>query len=218
MEVKVGVSILEENDRAALELKALLKEHGIYTLNLLGSPGAGKTSLLEQTVKYLRDKISVAVIEGDLYTSKDADRIAAYEIPVVQVNTRGGCHLDAKMVRQALAQLDLEKLDLLIVENVGNLVCPAEFSLGEDAKAVVLSVTEGDDKPLKYPLVFEEASVAVLNKMDLLPYTDFHLENARRDIKSIHSDICIHEVSCRTGEGLDSWYDWLLSQVSNKGN
>jgi hydrogenase nickel incorporation protein HypB len=179
----------------------------------MGSPGSGKTSLLEKTLSKLAEKINVAVIEGDLFTAKDAERIERKNIPVIQINTAGGCHLDAAMVRRAVESLNLEELNLIIVENVGNLVCPAEFDVGENFKAVVLSITEGDDKPLKYPLIFKESAVTLLNKIDLLPYTNFNLENARADLTTIHPDIEIFETSCTNGTGLDDFCDWILSKI-----
>ena len=216
MKVLVKADILGRNENAATENAALFARHGIYALNLLGSPGAGKTSLLERTLAALSGELRMAVIEGDLFTDKDAARIERCGAPVVQINTSGGCHLDAAMVAAALVQLDLTALDLIVIENVGNLVCPAEFALGEDAKAVVLSVTEGDDKPLKYPLIFKESAAAVLNKADLLPYTDFDLAAARRDIEALHPGIAVLPVSARTEEGLADWYAWLRAAVAAK--
>lgn len=216
MEVKVMKNVLAMNDEAAAELAADFRSRGVFVLNLMGSPGAGKTTLLERTLEALKDEMTLAVIEGDLFTSKDAERIDRYGVPVVQINTSGGCHLDAPMIRGALASLDLASLDMLIIENVGNLVCPAEFELGQDKKAVVLSITEGDDKPLKYPLMFKEADAAVLNKVDLLPYTDFDMESAQEDIRTIHPGVEIMAVACRTGEGLGAWLAWLRKNVREK--
>ena len=213
MEIQVMKNILGENDRIAAENQAMFKDKGVYVLNLMGSPGAGKTSVLEKTMEHLKDKLSMAVIEGDLFTSKDAERIDKYGVPVIQINTAGGCHLDAAMVQKAAASLDLGALDLLIVENVGNLVCPAEFAVGEQEKAVVLSVTEGADKPLKYPLMFKEAAVALLNKVDLLPYCDFDMQGARDDITALHPGIEVMEVSCTKGTGLDAWCEWLMERA-----
>lgn len=207
-------NILEKNEQLAAELNAMLTRRGIFTVNLLGSPGCGKTSLVEQTVRLLQPEYKLAIIEGDLYTSKDADRIAAYGAPVVQINTQGGCHLDAAMVKSALTELDLTGLDILIVENVGNLVCPAEFAVGEHAKVVVLSITEGEDKPLKYPLVFRQSAAVLLNKIDLLPYTDFALDSAIRDITGLNPQAALLQLSCRNGTGLDNWLVWLKQQVS----
>ena len=216
MKVVVKADILGRNEATAAENAALFARHGIYALNLLGSPGCGKTSLLEQTLAALGKELRMAVIEGDLFTTKDAARIERCGAPVVQINTSGGCHLDAAMVAAALGQLDLSALDVLVIENVGNLVCPAEFALGEDAKAVVLSITEGDDKPLKYPLIFKESAVALLNKVDILPYTNFDMAAAERDITALHPGIEVLPVSCRTGEGLTAWQDWLRTQVRAK--
>lgn len=220
MEINVMGNILEKNDEAAGALNELFTQKGIFAVNLLGSPGCGKTSLVEQTVKLLKDEFSIAIIEGDLYTSKDADRIAAYGVPVIQINTHGGCHLDAAMVKSAAEQLDLNKIDILIVENVGNLVCPAEFSVGEHVKVVVLSVTEGEDKPLKYPLVFQQSAAVIINKVDLLPYTDFAIKRASQDITGLNPQAALIEVSCRNGVGLNNWLEWLRQQalsLSKKG-
>ena len=216
MEVQVMQDILGKNDRIAAENQALFAEKKIFVLNLLGSPGSGKTTLLEHTMSVLKDEIPMAVIEGDLFTSKDADRIAKYDVPVIQINTSGGCHLDAPMVQKVLPELDLDKLQLLIVENVGNLVCPAEFNIGEDAKGVVLSITEGDDKPMKYPLVFKESSIVVLNKVDILPYTNFDMAAAREDIQTLHPGVRIVEAASVKDEGLNDWFDWLRAQVRAK--
>ncbi len=205
--------ILGKNDEVAAELNTLLTRQGIFVVNLLGSPGCGKTSLVEQTVRLLRNEYKIAVIEGDLYTSKDADRIAAYGAPVIQINTRGGCHLDAGMVKKAVEQLDLSEVDILIVENVGNLVCPAEFAVGEHAKVVVLSVTEGEDKPLKYPLVFRQSEAIIINKIDLLPYTDFAIDCAVSDINGLNAAAALIKASCKTGEGLVLWTEWLKDRV-----
>ena len=218
MEIQVMKNILGENDRIAAENQAMFKDKGVYVLNLMGSPGAGKTSVLEKTMEHLKDKLSMAVIEGDLFTSKDAERIDKYGVPVIQINTAGGCHLDAAMVQKAAASLDLAALDLLIVENVGNLVCPAEFAVGEQEKAVVLSVTEGADKPLKYPLMFKEAAVALLNKVDLLPYCDFDMQGARDDITALHPGIEVMELSCTKGDGVEEWCRWLEDRKSTRLN
>lgn len=216
MKVVVKADILGRNDAAAAENAALFARRGIYALNLLGSPGAGKTSLLEQTLAELGTDLRIAVIEGDLFTTKDAARIERCGAQVVQINTIGGCHLDAAMVAAALEKIDLTALDLIVIENVGNLVCPAEFALGEDAKAVVLSITEGDDKPLKYPLIFKESAAALLNKVDILPYTNFDMASACADIRALHPGIAVLPVSCRTGEGLSAWYAWLRAQAAAK--
>lgn len=216
MEVKVMKDILGQNDAIAAALREQLAAQEIFVLNLLGSPGSGKTTLLEKTIAALNKKLRLAVIEGDLFTSKDADRIARHDVPVIQINTSGGCHLDAPMIEKALKELNTDALDLLIIENVGNLVCPAEFALGEDVKAVVLSVTEGNDKPLKYPLIFKESALTLLNKIDLVPYTDFNVAAATEDITTIHPGAAVLPVSARTGEGLAAWLDWLCARVQEK--
>ncbi|MPM98025.1 Hydrogenase maturation factor HypB [bioreactor metagenome] len=218
MEIKVMTDILDSNDQMARTVNKRLSAEGIFVLNLLGSPGCGKTTLLEKTIAALKEEISLAVIEGDLFTSKDAERIERQGVPVIQINTAGGCHLDAGMINSVIDNLDLKALDLIIIENVGNLVCPAEFEIGEDAKATVLSVTEGEDKPLKYPLVFRKSQAVVINKMDLLPYTGFDLDAAVTDIKGINPDARLITASCRKGEGLDEWYRWLNLQVGKKKN
>ncbi|WP_303815489.1 hydrogenase nickel incorporation protein HypB [Selenomonas ruminantium] len=216
MEIKVIKNILGENDRIAAENQAMFQDKKVFVLNFMGSPGAGKTSVLEKTMERLKDKIKMAVIEGDLFTSKDAERIDKYGVPVIQINTAGGCHLDANMVQKTVKEMNLDELDLLVVENVGNLVCPAEFPVGEDARAVVLSVTEGDDKPLKYPLMFKESEIALLNKVDLAPYCNFNMDSAKKDITSLHPGIEVLEVSCTKGQGIDEWCDWLLKKIAAK--
>ena len=216
MQIKVMTNILDRNDQLAAEVHDRLSAAGIFVVNLLGSPGCGKTSLLENTIAGLKGELSMAVIEGDLFTAKDAERIEQHGVPVIQINTGGGCHLDANMVNTVLDHLDLEKLDLIVIENVGNLVCPAEFNIGEDVKVTVLSITEGEDKPLKYPLIFKQASAVILNKVDLLPYTSFDMQAAIKDITSISPDTVLMLASCRTGEGLSQWYEWLKRQVKMK--
>jgi hydrogenase nickel incorporation protein HypB len=214
MKIQVVKNILDANDRIADANRSLFNEKKIFVMNLMSSPGAGKTSLVERTISALRDRYRIGVIEGDIQDTYDADRIAALGIPVVQINTGGGCHLDANMVREGMAGLDLDAIDLLIIENVGNLVCPAEFRVGEDVKVMILSTPEGADKPSKYPLIFQESSAMILNKMDLLPHLDFDLEKARRDSLALNPDLTIFEVSCRTGTGLDGWFGWLAERVA----
>ena len=214
-EIQVMKNILGENDRVAAENQAMFREKGVYVINLMGSPGAGKTSVLEKMEK-LKDKLKMAVIEGDLFTSKDADRIERHGVPVIQINTAGGCHLDAPMVQKVAKQMDLDNLDLLIVENVGNLVCPAEFAVGEDDKGVVLSITEGDDKPMKYPLIFKESAIALLNKVDILPYCNFDMAAAKEDITTLHPGMQVLEVSCTTKQGIEEWCEWLRKRVAEK--
>ncbi len=213
MEIKVMKNILGENDRIAAENRKFFGEKKIFVLNLMGSPGSGKTSLLEKTLEKLSGKIKIAVIEGDLFTAKDAQRIENIGVQVVQINTSGGCHLDAQMVKRAAESLNLDEINLLIVENVGNLVCPAEFDVGENLKAVVLSITEGDDKPLKYPLIFKESAITLLNKIDLIPFTNFNLESAREDLMTLHPNLKIIETSCTKNIGVDEFCAWLLEKV-----
>ena len=213
MEVKVMKNILGENEKIADENRKLFRAKNVFVINLMGSPGSGKTTLLEKTLSKLAEKLKVAVIEGDLFTARDAERIERQNVPVVQINTAGGCHLNAAMVKRAADSLNLDEIDLLIVENVGNLVCPAEFDVGENLKAVVLSITEGDDKPLKYPLIFKESAVAVLNKIDLIPFTNFNLEQARADLLTIHPKIKIIETSCTKSTGLDDWCNFIIANI-----
>ena len=216
MQIKVIRKILEANDRISDQLKQLFMGKGILAINLMSSPGAGKTTLLEKTLTDLKGEFNMAVIEGDLQTSNDAERIAATGAQVIQINTEGGCHLDGSMVLEAIGQMDLDNVDILFVENVGNLVCPAEFSVGEDFKVTILSVVEGDDKPEKYPLIFAESRVMLLNKTDLLPYVDFNMEKASNFAKSLNFDIEIYPISAKTREGMNLWYDWLRKEVRNK--
>jgi len=182
----------------------------------MSSPGAGKTSLLEKTIDALKDDVGIGIIEGDIQSTQDAERIARKGVPAVQINTGGECHLDGNMIRDAFKEFDFENMDLLIVENVGNLVCPAEFKVGEDFKAMILSVTEGDDKPSKYPLMFRESKVLLINKIDLLPYVDCSLDRIKEDSLKINPDLSIFEISCKTGEGLEEWYEWLRERIKNR--
>lgn len=215
MKINVVSHILDANDRIAAHNRALFDAHGIYVINIMSSPGAGKTSLVEKTIQTLGDRFRIAVIEGDIQDTYDAERVARFNIPVVQINTGGACHIDGNMIREALPFLDLSGIDLLIAENVGNLVCPAEFKVGENAKVMLLSTPEGADKPAKYPLMFKESSVLIINKTDLLPYVDFDMEKARRDSLVINRDLKIFEVSCKTSEGLDDWYQWLSGEIES---
>jgi hydrogenase nickel incorporation protein HypB len=213
MKVTVVKNVLDANARIAAENRKLFDEKKIYVINLMSSPGAGKTSLVEKTIMALRDRYRIAVIEGDIQDTYDADRVAALGIPAVQINTGGACHIDGNMIREALPALDLNKIDLLISENVGNLVCPAEFKIGENAKVMILSTPEGADKPAKYPLMFQESAVMIINKIDLTPYVDFDLEKARRDALTLNRQLKIFEVSCKTGQGLDNWVQWLAGEI-----
>lgn len=201
--------ILSENDRIAAELRARFQQHGILCLNLISSPGAGKTTLLERTLEGFTPRERVAVLTGDIQTDNDAARLARFGFPVRQITTGGTCHLDARMVEHALADWHLQDLDLLFIENVGNLVCPASYDLGEAAKIVLLSVAEGEDKPLKYPAIFFKSELLVMNKIDLLPYVPFDLVRARENAQRVHPGMEILEVSCTTGAGLAAWRQWL---------
>lgn len=211
MKVKVVSRILEANDRIAEENRRVFKSHGLFVVNIMSAPGAGKTSLIEMTLERL-DGLRIGVIEGDIAGTDDAERISRFNIPVVQINTGGACHLDANMISEVLSEMPLNDMDVLIIENVGNLVCPAEFRVGEDIKVMLLSVTEGHDKPLKYPLMFRESSALILNKIDLLPYIDIDIDKIKRDALSINPSISIFEVSCRTGQGIEEWAQWLKGQ------
>lgn len=207
--VPLDRKVLNENDRIAEQLRARFRQHRILCLNLISSPGAGKTSLLERTLGTLGGDERVAVLTGDIQTDNDAQRLVRFGFPVRQITTGGTCHLDARMVGRALGEWQLDELDLLLIENVGNLVCPASYDLGESAKVVVLSVTEGDDKPLKYPSIFSKAELLVLNKTDLLPFVDFKLSEARGNARRMNPTIEVIDVSCKTGEGFHSWQRWL---------
>jgi len=216
VKVRMATPVLQQNDEVARENRELFRKKGLFVLNLMSSPGSGKTSILERTIEKLANRLKLGVIEGDIYTTKDAERIEKFGIPVVQINTAGACHLDARMVQPALEDLDLNNLDLLIVENVGNLVCPAEFDLGEDARAAVLSVAEGNDKPAKYPLVFRESQVVLINKIDLLPHTDCDIDQLESDLKLINHELKLFRVSARLDQGFEPWVQWLEEQVNLK--
>jgi hydrogenase nickel incorporation protein HypB len=214
MKVKVVTRILEANDRIADENMKKFREAGVFVVNLMGAPGAGKTTLLEKTILGLKDSLRIGVIEGDIAGTDDAERISNTGVPVVQINTGGACHLDANMISEVLPDVPLGDLDILIIENVGNLVCPAEFRVGEDVKVMLLSVTEGHDKPLKYPLMFKESSVMILNKTDLLKHLDVDINKIRNDALSLNPSMKIFEVSGKTGEGIGRWTEWLKGQRS----
>jgi len=214
MKVKLTTKILDANDRIAEENKKMFKEAGVYVINLMSSPGAGKTSLLEKTIAAIKDKVKVGVIEGDITGTNDAERIDRLGVPVVQINTEGACHLDANMIADAAKELPIKDLDILFIENVGNLVCPAEFKVGEDVKVMILSLTEGDDKPLKYPLMFQESSVLIINKIDLKDFLDVNIDKIKKDAQFLNPKIKIFEVSCKTGQGIDEWTNWLLTSIS----
>jgi hydrogenase nickel incorporation protein HypB len=207
--ITIERKVLEKNDQIANRNRLFFQERGIFVLNFVSSPGAGKTSILEKTFQELRGAMRLAVIEGDVQTDLDAQRVAHYGVPVVQIVTLGGCHLEANLVQDAMKNLDLTATDLLFIENVGNLVCPASYDLGEHAKVAVLSTTEGDDKPLKYPSMFLNSSVLIINKVDLVPYVNCDLTRLRGNALQINPKLKIFEVSCFTGAGIPGWCDWL---------
>ena len=217
-EIPVVRNLLEANERIADQLRKLYAERKLLVLNLISSPGTGKTTLLERTLSDLKDEFKMAVVEGDCMTDNDAQRVAATGAQAVQINTQGGCHLDGSMVLSALESIDLDGLDILFIENVGNLVCPVEFDLGEDGKVALLSVVEGDDKPEKYPGLFSISKVMLLTKIDLLPYVNFNLERAKKHAAALNKDQEVFEVSCTKDSGLDGWYGWIRNQVAAKKN
>ena len=218
MKVAIVKNILEANQRLAEENRQVFDERGLLVINLMSSPGAGKTTLLEKTIHLLRNEYKVGVVEGDIQSTYDAERIGKTGAPVVQINTGGACHLDSNMVREALKTLELRNLNLLFIENVGNLVCPAEFQLGEHFKAMILSVAEGDDKPLKYPLMFQESRVLLINKIDLLPFCDCNVNLMEERARAINPSLQIFRVSCRTGEGLEAWIGWLRGEIGKRAS
>lgn len=215
MQINIFADILKANTESARENRRLLAGKGLTALNLISSPGAGKTTLLEETIKRVGADISIGVIEGDVQTARDAERIGKLGVSVIQLNTQGACHLDAAMIAEALKELPLEKIQLLFIENVGNLICPAAFELGEDGKIVILSVPEGSDKVAKYPAIFEKAEVCILNKIDLLEYTDFNREKFYQDMNKINPEITVFEMSASTGEGMESWICWLKRKTQD---
>jgi len=216
MKIDVMTDVLEANDRIAAANGEIFKKHRNLVLNLISSPGAGKTMMLERTAEALKGKLRLGVVAGDIETSRDSERLQKYKLPVVQLTTGSACHLDANMVASALPHLDLSKVDILVIENVGNLVCPAEFKVGEDYKVVMLSVTEGDEKPLKYPLVFNESALLLINKIDLLKYTNFNLKEAKANARRVNPDLDIIDISCTTGEGIPDWISWLEQRYKKK--
>jgi len=214
MEIKVLKDILSANDQRAKENRELMDRNGIFAINITASPGAGKTSLIMETIRQLKAKTKIGVIEGDVSSSIDAETVAKEGIPVVQINTGGTCHLDATMLSNAFDNLPLQQIDLLFIENVGNLICPASFALGEDRNVLVASVPEGDDKPHKYPVMFSNADLVVLNKIDLLPHVDFDLQAFCEAVRGLNEKAHILEISCKTGQGTDRWVEWLANQLS----
>ena len=217
MQIKVYDRILQANIRIAERNRELFKDKGVTVLNLIGGPGVGKTALLEVTIPRLLNRFKVGVIEGDIYTSRDSERILALGVPVVQINTKGACHLDGNMIESVLSDLPLEELDVVLIENVGNLVCPAEFDVGEDAKIVVMSVTDGDDKPQKYPLIFRLAKSLVITKSDMLEPAGIDLGRLKSDALSVNPNLRIFLTSARKHQGLDGWVEFIASMAGRKG-
>jgi len=213
--ITVGQKILSANEKYAQENKRILAEEGKFCLNMISSPGSGKTTILTRTITDLKGRLTIGVIEGDVRTDIDAERIRATQAAAIQIETNGSCHLSAAQVNNAMAKIGISALDLLIIENVGNLVCPSAFELGENAKVVVLSVAEGDDKPIKYPSIFSKSEVMLINKIDLLHAVDFDIERAENDALKLNKNIKIFPVSAKTGEGMENWYDWLCESVKS---
>lgn len=213
MQITIMENIMAANDMIARENRRIFDQEGLFVINLMSSPGAGKTTLLERTIEALKDDFSIAVIEGDIRGQLDADRLERHGVPVLQINTGGECHLDANMIRNGLDKIDLSGRDLLIIENVGNLVCPAEFKVGENLKIVILSTPEGDDKPYKYPLMFRESQVMIINKIDLLGMVDFDVHKVERNVLALNEKMKFFHVSCKTNGGLAAWLDWLRTQI-----
>lgn len=216
--IDVERKIQDENDRIAAENRRVFTDAGVFVLNLISSPGSGKTTLLEATLDRLADKMDIAVIEGDISTERDMDRVRARGASGIQINTGGGCHLSSSMVAGALRELDLGSAELVFIENVGNLVCPSTYDLGEDVRMVILSTTEGDDKPMKYPAIFHEASLAVINKIDLLPHLTYDVGKVKKEIRVLNPDAEILELSALTGEGMYAWVDWIMAKLGEKKN
>ncbi|MCP4399727.1 MAG: hydrogenase nickel incorporation protein HypB [bacterium] len=217
MEIKVLKKVLGANEDTARQTRRLLAEKKVLMLNLISSPGSGKTTLLEKTLQFLQDKYNVAVIEGDVATDKDAQRLKCFNAQIVLINTEGGCHLTSPSIQRALQELELNTLDLVFIENVGNLVCPSGFDLGERAKVAVVSTAEGDDKPAKYPMLFRQAKLVILNKVDLLELdsVNFDKEEFYRSLNKLNAEVPVAETSCTTGQGLERWFDWLRNQIEN---
>jgi hydrogenase nickel incorporation protein HypB len=213
MEIKVVKDILGANEQIAQRNRQLFDSNNVFAVNLMSSPGAGKTSLILQTIKRLKEKTRIGVIEGDVSSSLDAELIAKEGVPVVQINTGGECHLDANMTSTALGNVPLKDIELLLIENVGNLICPAEFALGEHRKVLISSIPEGDDKPFKYPLMFHQADAVLINKIDLLPYLKFDADAFSQAIRGINQKVEIFSISCTTGQGIEQWVSWMLRQV-----
>ncbi len=213
MEIRIMKNILDRNQNKANEVRELLREKDVLMVNIISSPGAGKTALLERTLEHFAGRIRSGVIEGDITTDRDAQRLKKYDIPIIVINTEGGCHLDSHSISKVLGSFDLDDLDVLFVENVGNLICPSQFDLGETFKLAMVSTAEGHDKPAKYPMLFREAEAVLLNKVDLIPYTNFNFDIFRTDLININSGIPLFSISCTRGDGLDAWFDWLSGRI-----
>ncbi len=216
MIIELNQNIMDSNDSRAEEIRGILAKNRVVMINIISSPGSGKTSLLEQTLEKLGAHFKLGIIEGDVNTNRDARRLERFGLPITAVNTRGACHLNSTIILKALGKLPLDNLDCIIIENVGNLVCPSEFDLGEHAKIAVSSVPEGDDKPQKYPMLFRQAKCLVLNKIDLLPYVPFDRQVFYRDIDNLNPKLPVIETSCTTGEGVDSWIEWIKGFITNQ--
>ncbi len=214
--ITIERKVLEKNDELAARNRELFRHHNVFVINIVSSPGSGKTSILERTLEHLKSRLRISVIEGDVQTDFDARRVEKFNIPVVQIVTNGGCHLDAKLVQDAVSKLDLKGIQLLIIENVGNLVCPANYDLGEHLKLVIASTTEGDDKPLKYPAMFHNASVLIINKIDLLPYITCNLNELKENALRINPNLIVFQTSCTTKQGIAEWCDWIEKQVASR--
>lgn len=215
MKIKVLKKVLDANEDKARQIRQLLSEKNTFMVNLISSPGSGKTTLLEKSLQFFQGKLKVAVIEGDVATDKDAQRLHQFHVPIVLINTEGGCHLSSPSIEKALYELNLENLDIVFIENVGNLVCPSGFDLGEHAKIAVVSTAEGDDKPAKYPMLFRQAKLVILNKMDLLEHVNFDKEQFYQNLNKLNAEVSVVETSCTTGQGLEGWFDWLTDNVEN---
>jgi hydrogenase nickel incorporation protein HypB len=216
MEIKVVKDILGANDQIARKNRQLFDSNQVFVVNVMASPGAGKTSLILETIKRLKGKTRIGVVEGDISSSLDSETISKEDVPVVQINTGGECHLDANMTSSALGDVPLKDIDLLIIENVGNLVCPAEFRIGEDIRILISSTPEGDDKPFKYPLMFNEADAVLINKIDLLPYLKFDVDAFTKAVQGMNQKVKVFPVSCTTGQGIDDWAAWLMDRMSRR--
>ena len=209
-------NVLDRNQNKANEVRLLLKEKNVLMVNMISSPGAGKTTLLDCTLENLKNKFRIAIIEGDIATDRDAQRLKKHNVPIVVINTEGGCHLDSNSISKALPKFNLENLDVIFIENVGNLVCPSHFDLGESFKLALVSITEGDDKPIKYPMLFREAKAILLNKMDLIEYTNFNKSSFRIDLNNVNGKVPLFEISCTRNINMQQWYDWISNEIKSK--